>query len=137
MSFLKSFGKGKRWEKNWTITAPSLIFGATTGAFMNVSTTLGIYACIKAVLGEPLSFPGAKEAFEAWQDGSDVELVVKFNLWAMKEPRCKGEMFNIVNGDLFNWANAWPILAEEFGAELPKDQCECSRERAGPRALKV
>lgn len=143
MAFLKSFEKGKRWEGNWTITAPSLIFGATTGAYMNVSTTLGILvsciwsypwfpplnrfrqACIKSVLGEPFQFPGAKGAYEAFQDGSDVALVAKFNVWAMSEPKCRGEMFNIVNGDLFNWENIWPILAEEFGAVVPKDQCGC------------
>lgn len=68
MDFLKGpFSKGKRWENNWTITAPSLIFGSTTGAYMNMSSSLAIYASIKAVLGEPLMFTGTKESFEEWQ----------------------------------------------------------------------
>lgn len=44
---------------------------------------------------------------------------MKFNVWAMQEERCKTEMFNIVNGDVFSWASVWPLLAQEFGAKIP------------------
>ena len=82
---------------------------------------------MKAVLGEPLQFTGAKEAFEDWQDGTDVGLLAEFNVWAMNEPKCQGEMLNIVNGDLFRWSIVWPLLADGFGAKIPDNQCGSQR----------
>jgi hypothetical protein len=39
-------------------------------------------------------------------------------VWAVTDPRCANEAFNIANGDLFRWSRMWPVVAEAFGLEV-------------------
>jgi hypothetical protein len=36
-------------------------------------------------------------------------------VWAAQSPQAANEAFNITNGDVFEWRNVWPALAETLG----------------------
>ena len=42
-------------------------------------------------------------------------------VWAVQSPRAANEAFNITNGDVFDWRNVWPVLAETLGVETGPD----------------
>ncbi|WP_246208130.1 hypothetical protein [Bradyrhizobium rifense] len=43
-------------------------------------------------------------------------------VWAAQSPQAANEAFNITNGDVFEWCNAWPALAETLGVETGPDE---------------
>ncbi len=42
-------------------------------------------------------------------------------VWAAQSPQAANEAFNITNGDVFEWRNVWPTLAETLGVETGPD----------------
>jgi hypothetical protein len=42
-------------------------------------------------------------------------------VWAGQSPQAANEAFNITNGDVFEWRNVWPALAETLGVETGPD----------------
>jgi hypothetical protein len=42
-------------------------------------------------------------------------------VWAAQSPQAANEAFNITNGDVFEWRNVWPALAETLGVETGPD----------------
>jgi len=43
-------------------------------------------------------------------------------LWAAQAPQATNEIFNVTNGDVFEWRSAWPAMAETLGVEPGPDQ---------------
>jgi nucleoside-diphosphate-sugar epimerase len=49
-------------------------------------------------------------------------LVGEVMLWAAQAPQAANEIFNVTNGDVFEWRSAWPAMAETLGVEPGPDE---------------
>ncbi|MCI2420874.1 SDR family oxidoreductase [Saccharopolyspora sp. K220] len=101
----------------YTALRPQLVTGATPGA-LNVLPAIGVYAAIRREKGEPFGFPGGPSF--VWE-AADADLVADVMVWAARSPQAANEAFNITNGDVFEWRNVWPALAETLGVETGPD----------------
>ena len=102
---------------NYTALRPQLVTGPTPGA-LNVLPAIGVYAAIRREKGEPFGFPGGPSF--VWE-AADADLVADVMVWAAQSRRAANEAFNITNGDVFEWRNVWPALAETLGVETGPD----------------
>ena len=102
---------------NYTALRPQLVTGPTPGA-LNVLPAIGVYAAIRREKGEPFGFPGGPSF--VWE-AADADLVADVMVWAAQSPQAGNEAFNITNGDVFEWRNVWPALAETLGVENGPD----------------
>ena len=107
----------------FTILRPQLIIGAAYGVAMNVAPVIGAYAALCRELGEPLSFPGGVSY--VWE-AVDARLLANVFVWATRSPQANGQHFNVTNGDVFEWRNLWPAIADTLGVKTGADR---------PRAL--
>lgn len=103
---------------DFTILRPQLIIGAPYGVAMNLAPVIGAYAAICSELGEPFGFPGGPSY--VWE-AVDARLLAKVLSWAANAKQAKGQHFNVTNGDVFEWRNLWPSLAEVLGVRLGPD----------------
>jgi nucleoside-diphosphate-sugar epimerase len=108
---------GARHGFNYTALRPQLVTGPTPGA-LNVVPAIGVYAAIRREKGEPFSFPGGPSF--VWE-AADADLVADVMVWAAQSPEAANKAFNITNGDVFEWRNVWPAMAETLGAETGAD----------------
>jgi nucleoside-diphosphate-sugar epimerase len=102
---------------SYTALRPQLVTGPTPGA-LNVLPAIGVYAAIRREKGEPFGFPGGPSF--VWE-AADADLVADVMIWATQSPRAANEAFNITNGDVFEWRNLWPALANTLGVETGPD----------------
>ena len=102
---------------NYTALRPQLVTGPTPGA-LNVFPAIGVYAAVRREKGELFGFPGGPSF--VWE-AADADLVADVMVWAARSPRAANEAFNITNGDVFEWRNVWPALAETLGVEPGPD----------------
>jgi nucleoside-diphosphate-sugar epimerase len=108
---------GARHGFNYTALRPQLVTGPTPGA-LNVVPAIGVYAAIRREKGEPFGFPGGPSF--VWE-AADADLVADVMVWAAQSPQAANEAFNITNGDVFEWRNLWPAMAETLGVETGPD----------------
>jgi nucleoside-diphosphate-sugar epimerase len=108
---------GAKHSFNYTALRPQLVIGPTPGA-LNVLPAIGAYAAIRREKGEPFSFPGGPSF--VWEV-ADADLVADVMVWAAESPQAANRAFNITNGDVFEWRNLWPVLAETLGVETGPD----------------
>jgi nucleoside-diphosphate-sugar epimerase len=104
---------GARHGFSYTALRPQLVTGPTPGA-LNVLPAIGVYAAIRREKGEPFSFPGGPSF--VWE-AADADLVADVMVWAAQSPQAANEVFNITNGDVFEWRSVWPALAQTLGVE--------------------
>jgi nucleoside-diphosphate-sugar epimerase len=109
---------GARHGFTYTALRPQLVTGPTPGA-LNVLPAIGVYAAIRRAKGEPFGFPGGPSF--VWE-AADAELVADVMVWAAQAPQAANEAFNITNGDVFEWRQVWPALAETLGVEPGPDR---------------
>src|ERR1700753_3139836 len=109
---------GARHGFAYTVLRPQLVTGKTPGA-LNVLPAIGVYAAIRREKGEPFSFPGGPSF--VWET-TDANLVGQVMLWAAQAPQAANEIFNVTNGDVFEWRSAWPALAQTLGVEGGPDE---------------
>ena len=109
---------GAKHGFTYTVLRPQLVTGETPGA-LNVLPAIGVYAAIRREKGEPFSFPGGPSF--VWET-ADANLVGQVMLWAAQAPRAANEIFNVTNGDVFEWRSAWPAMAETLGVEPGPDE---------------
>ena len=102
---------------NYTALRPQLVTGPTPAA-LNVVPAIGVYAAIRREKGEPFGFPGGPSF--VWE-AADADLVADVMVWAAQSPKAANEAFNITNGDVFEWRNVRPALAETLGVETGPD----------------
>jgi len=115
--WLKSEQIGKSWS--WTILRPQIIFGESLGGHMNMIPAIGTYAAILKSEHKPLYFPGGAP----WvREAVDANLLAKACDWAGSSPSCRNEIFNITNGDVFEWRNIWPSIADALGMTPGSDK---------------
>ncbi|HKA52859.1 MAG TPA: SDR family oxidoreductase [Candidatus Binatia bacterium] len=122
--YLRAQQAGKGWR--WTIWRPQLIFGDAVGSNLNVIPAIGVYAAVRREAGLPLSFPGGPPfVFEA----VDSDLLARAMEWAATTPAAGNEIFNTTNGDVFEWQNVWPTIAEALGMRVgPPEPLSLARE---------
>ena len=113
--YLESKQSGRDW--GLTTFRPTVIYGDATGANMNPALAIGAYASILKAAGEPLHFPGRTlDAHLA--EAVDAELVARALAWAALEPKAAGSAYNLTNGDVFLWRQAWAAIAEAMEMDL-------------------
>jgi nucleoside-diphosphate-sugar epimerase len=115
----------------WTIFRPQVVIGAAPGVVMNPLLPVAAFAAIRKAEGLPFSYPGG-----AMQIGElvDSNLLAEAVVWAATAPAARNETFNIANGDLFSWREAWPALADAFGMQQGADEPMLLAEYLPPRA---
>lgn len=106
---------GRQWH--WSTLRPHIVCGVSVGTPFNLITTLGVYATLCRETGRPLTFPGTDACFSSVSQATDLDLLVEAVVWAMTNPDCANQSFNVVNADYFRWCDLWPCIAEVF--ELP------------------
>lgn len=105
--------RGKPWS--WSSWRPHGLCGISVGSAMNQLTALAVYATITRELNLPLRFPGTPGAFKAVYQFTDASLLARALLWAVDNPACANEAFNLTNGEFERWEYIWPAIAECFG----------------------
>ncbi|PYE23920.1 nucleoside-diphosphate-sugar epimerase [Rhizobium sp. PP-CC-3A-592] len=98
-----------------TILRPQIVCGFALGNPMNAVTALGVYGAICRELDQPFRFPGGPACL---QEAVDARLLGRAIKWAGREPLCRGETYNIANGDCFSWPVLWPGFAKQLGVEI-------------------
>ena len=112
--------KAQSWD--WVVTYPNDVIGVAKGNFMNLATSLGLYAAISKEIDGNLMFPGSETFYTLFDSFTYSRLHASFNLWAALEPRCGNQAFNVVNGDVESWQNMWPKLAKRTRCHIPRNQ---------------
>jgi nucleoside-diphosphate-sugar epimerase len=111
--FLRQHSVRKAWS--WTAFRPEGVAGMATGNPMNLLMVIAVYGALARHLGVPLAFPGPRAAFEALYQVTDARLLARAVDWAGETDACRGQVYNITNGDYFRWSRIWPRIAEFFG----------------------
>ena len=114
--YLRERQRGASWD--FTILRPQVVFGEAMGSNMNAIPALGVYAALQRWAGRPLDYPGGAP-FVA--EAVDADLLARALHWAATTPGCRGETFNITNGDVFTMRNVWPAIADALGMEVGDD----------------
>ena len=114
---LHSAAESAAWD--WVVTYPNDVIGVAKGNFMNLATSVAIYAAINRELSGELEFPGAETTYSLYDCFTSAKLHAEFNLWVAEKKEASNQAFNMVNGDAETWANLWPKLAERFGLKVP------------------
>lgn len=102
----------------YTIMRPPMVMGGAIGAAMNLAPVLGVYAAICREEGLPFGFPGGAPYVT---EALDARVLAKAFVWAAEAPEARDEIFNISNGDVFDWRSTWPAIADALGAEVGPD----------------
>jgi len=108
--------KGKRWT--YSSARPHAISGFALGNPSNLTLVIAIYAAICKELGLPLCHPGTPGNYTALYQCTDAGLLARAMVWMATTPNCANQAFNITNGDLIRWENAWPKIAQYFGMDM-------------------
>jgi len=104
-----------RADWSFTILRPQLILGHAVGSPMNVIAAIGVYAATMRELGRPLCFPGGGRYVHA---ASDSRLIAQAAEFVATQPIAANQTYNIVNGDMLVWQDAWPAIAAHFGMRV-------------------
>jgi nucleoside-diphosphate-sugar epimerase len=110
--FLRTASEGKRWS--WTVLRPEAVIGMAVGNPMNLLMVIAVYGTLAKALGVPMSFPGPRAAYDALYQVTDTGILASAVDWAGENEACRGEVFNITNGDYFRWSRVWPRIAAFF-----------------------
>lgn len=102
----------------FSIWRPQLIVGPNHGVVMNLPPIIGAYAAICRAEGRPFGFPGGIPW--VWE-AVDTRLVANALAWGATSPAARGETFNLTNGEVFEWRDLWPGMAETLGVETGPD----------------
>lgn len=111
--YIRECQPGSGWH--YTILRPRIVFGGALGSNMNPIAAIGAYAAIQQYKGEPLSYPGGLPRIN---QATDADLIAEACAWAAESVNSRNQTFNIANGDVFTWQNAWPVIAEELDVSV-------------------
>jgi len=104
------------------VTYPNGVIGFAEGSFMNLGTSLGLYAAVTKEPSTELVSPDSERFYVGFHSFTRSKLHARFCIWAALEPRAAGQAFNVVNGDVESWRTLWPKLAKRFGLRVKPDQ---------------
>lgn len=128
--YLRARQHGKRWH--WTVLRPQVIFGESWGSPMNPIPAIGVYAALLKEAGLPLAFPGGPpRVFEA----VDADHLARACAWAATTPAAGNQIFNVNNGEPFEWRTVWPAIADALGMAVgPEKPMSLAEEMPGREA---
>jgi nucleoside-diphosphate-sugar epimerase len=126
---LRALAADARWS--WTILRPQVVYGRSFGSPMNLVPVLGVYGALLRAQGRPLSFPGGPPHI---QEAVDARLLARALAWSATAPEARGEVFNVTNGDVLNWHDAWPTVADALGMEVGEPEPQLLADTMPPRA---
>jgi nucleoside-diphosphate-sugar epimerase len=104
---------------SWTVLRARIMIGRSWGVAMNLIPVLGAYAAICKEQGERFSFPGGPSSV---RQATDARLLAEVIEWAALSPQAADEHFNVDNGDVFEWRDLWPSVADALGVAVGPDQ---------------
>ena len=112
--------KSQGWD--WVVTYPNDVIGVAKGNFMNLVSSLAIYAAVTKEMGKDFVFPGSPTFYTKFDSLTYSGLHAQFNAWAAlsSSPTVSNQAFNVVNGDIQSWQNLWPKVANKFGLKIPE-----------------
>ncbi len=93
--------------------------GSQFGVAMNLPPVLAAYAAIRRAEGLPFSYPGGPSYVA---EAVDARIVGEACVWAATAESARDEHFNITNGDVYEWRDLWPSLAEALRVETGPDE---------------
>ena len=96
--------------------------GMAIGNPMNIATLIAVYATLCKELNVPMRFPSSEKAYEVLVNITDTDLLAKGMEYVSLHENCKGEIFNITNGEIFRWKELWPKIGEYFGVSVAEPQ---------------
>ncbi|MCJ1449059.1 MAG: hypothetical protein MMC23_009578 [Stictis urceolatum] len=108
------------WD--WVVTYPNDVVGLASNNFMNLATSLGLYAAVSRELCGELEWPGSEAFYSMATTFTASKLHAHFCVWAALAPGAANQAFNVINGDVQTWENLWPKLARRFGCRVPQGQ---------------
>src|SRR5258708_5555990 len=80
---------------------------------MNVLPPLVVYAARMRRAGRTRrDYPGGVGRVA---QAVDADLLARAIAWSGEAPAAKNEIFNVTNGDVFEWPNVWPAIADALG----------------------
>jgi nucleoside-diphosphate-sugar epimerase len=115
--FLRQSQRGQGWH--YTIFRPQIVLGHALASPMNMVAALGAWAALCREEGRPFSYTGG---VPYPCEGIDAELLAQAFAWAATAEAARNQVFNITNGDVFQWADLWPSLAATLGVETGPPQ---------------
>lgn len=118
--FLRQASQNKSWS--WTAIRPDIVIGFTVGNPMNLSNLIAVYVSLCKEEGLPLRFPGSPQAYQVLVNVTGTDVLTKALTWAATQPHTKEEIYNITNGDIFRWYQAFEQFADFFGLALAEPQ---------------
>ncbi|QGY42489.1 NAD-dependent epimerase/dehydratase family protein [Maribellus comscasis] len=118
--FLRSESQNKNWS--WTAIRPDIVIGYTIGNPMNLSNLIAVYATLCKEEGLPLRFPGSPKAYKVLVNVTGTDVLNQGLEWAATNENTKNEIFNITNGDIFRWYQAFEKIADFFDMEVAGPQ---------------
>lgn len=103
---------------SYSIWRPQIVIGHGTGAPMNMLAAIGAYAAFCRFDGKPFCYPGGpNNPIEA----ADADLLARAIIFGLESDKAKNEIFNVTNGDVFEWRNMWPVIGATLGLKLGDD----------------
>ncbi len=118
--FLRKESKNKDWT--WTAIRPDIVIGFTIGNAMNLANLIAVYATLCKEEGLPLRFPGSPKAYNVLVNVTGTNILSKSMEWAATNKNTQNEIFNITNGDIFRWYQAFEKIADFFKMDLAEPQ---------------
>lgn len=125
--FLRKRASDARWS--WTALRPEAVCGIAVSNPMNLLMVIAVYATLCKAIGVPLAFPGSGASYNALYQVTDGRILARAVDWAGRTPACRGEVYNITNGDYFRWSDLWPRIATRCGRTATSRSCR------GPSAM--
>jgi len=107
--------RAQRAGYGFTVLRPQVVCGVAVGSAMNVVAGIGAYASLCREQGRPLVHPGHENLLT---ECTDARLLARAVEWAATCPRAAGEIYNVCNGDVLCWRDAWPRIAAHFQLEM-------------------
>jgi nucleoside-diphosphate-sugar epimerase len=98
---------------------------------MNLLPAIGVYAAIERERGRSLAFPGGPPNVH---EAVDARLLARALAWAAAAPEARGQIFNVTNGDVFDWHGVWPAIADSLGMDVADPIPQRLAEGMPPRA---
>ncbi|HZZ50877.1 MAG TPA: NAD-dependent epimerase/dehydratase family protein [Pseudonocardia sp.] len=103
----------------WNVLRPQPVIGAgPVGAVMSLTQVIGMYAAICHQLREPCGYPGGPSFL--WE-ASDARLCAAALEFFASNSHTGNEIFNVTNGDVFEWRALWPALMDQMGVKAGPD----------------
>lgn len=105
-------------QLTYTALRPDILMGYSLYSAMNMGNLIGVYASICKETGMDFMFPGTPKAFEVLVNVTDADIVAEAVEWSFQDTTPKNTAYNITNGDVFRWKQAWKSIAEFYQIPL-------------------